>query len=443
MGNFVKNQGISEERESFNHPNITENGLKFGDVINISPMYGKSFSVSLNRAEFHLNLSSKWDSKKEGFEIFLPYSEGDKEHKFLLYLDSKERYLLKSLSDIPFMINGTYTFESYITRSDCIGIGMNKVDCRKKELSRLETISTLTQKRLEELGDKAVRSSINILLEGETGSGKSFLAKEIHKRSGRAGKFVSININSFSENLIESELFGHNKGAFSGAIHSKVGVIEEADRGTLFLDEIDSLPLNLQVKLLLFFDTLVVRRVGGVETKKLDVRIILSSGRKLKELVNNGRIRKDFYFRIAAGVTYRLPSLLENKEMINMICNEFSLKESLFIPRSLLLVYRGYHWPGNIRQLVCHLEKKKVTGAGSSLKYGIEDDQLLHEDFHFPEIGQFSKPGEIRPLKDVKNDYCLKVYNSLDGCLKTASHLLGISTVTMRSIVKTEVLSLQ
>ena len=154
-----------------------------------------------------------------------------------------------------------------------------------------------------------INSDLKILISGETGTGKSHLARKVHEKSGRLGEFVAINLSSFNPQLIESELFGHKKGSFTGAIHDKTGAFSMAKNGTLFLDEIDSLPLDLQTKLLTFIDNKKFRRVGDTKEESINTRLIFASGRPLEQLVEQGSFRKDLFFRLKSGHSVEMASL--------------------------------------------------------------------------------------------------------------------------------------
>ena len=175
-----------------------------------------------------------------------------------------------------------------------------------------------------------LNSSMPILLIGETGTGKTTIAKKIHDESGVGGNFVHLNLSSFSQSLIESEIFGHRKGAFTGAISDKKGAILEANKGTLFLDEIDSIDISLQTKLLTFLDNGEFRAVGGGSNTS-DVRMIYSSGKNIKDLVASGEMRLDFYFRLKNSLCLEVPNLRDNKDYLKDIIHEILDRNALSI----------------------------------------------------------------------------------------------------------------
>ena len=203
----------------------------------------------------------------------------------------------------------------------------------------------------------AVRQGVDILLCGETGTGKDTLAKLIHERSGRSGTFVGLNCAAIPESLAESQLFGATSGAFTGALRSRPGYIEASSGGTLYLDEIDSMPLSLQAKLLRVLEERGVGRLGSTDFTPLDLRVIASAQRPLARLVTQGEFRSDLFFRLNA-VTVRLPSLRERRDQILPLFEDFvrsaaaSLKQDLpMLDPDIAMSLLSHPWPGNIREL--------------------------------------------------------------------------------------------
>src|SRR5205085_4810104 len=212
---------------------------------------------------------------------------------------------------------------------------------------------------------KVATTDISVLITGETGTGKELIAHEIHRRSGRAsGPFIVINCGAIPENLIESELFGHVKGAFTGAVASRPGKFQVADKGTLFLDEIGELPLNLQVKLLRALQERVVFRVGDSKPEKVDIRIVAATNRVLEDEIREGRFREDLYYRLNV-VNLWLPPLRDRgddvliiaKALLSKYADEFSSPVQGFTPQALAAV-RKHAWPRNIRPLANRTQKE-------------------------------------------------------------------------------------
>ncbi len=218
-------------------------------------------------------------------------------------------------------------------------------------------------RKIKKLIEERIGTKTNVLLEGETGTGKEVIARYIHEYTNKESNFVPIDLNSIPSSLLESELFGHTKGAFTGAISSKTGIIEAADGGTLFLDEIENLPLELQSKLLRVLETKEFIKLGATMPKKAEFRIIAASQVPFKKLVEEGKLRKDFYYRIKT-IVIKIPPLRERKEEIiplfEYYIEKFARRENKKIkgitPKAIEIL-KGYSWPGNIRELKNEAEK--------------------------------------------------------------------------------------
>ena len=210
-----------------------------------------------------------------------------------------------------------------------------------------------------------------VLLPGESGSGKEAVARAVHAASPRRDLgFVAVNCGAIPENLLESELFGHEKGAFTGADRAREGVFEEADGGTLFLDEIGELSVQLQVKLLRVLQERVIRRVGGSGERPVDVRVLAATARDLVEQVKAGKFRDDLYYRINV-VQIHLPPLRTRPEDVPLLAEHFLRRhaERLKVatpglPRALIPVLAAYSWPGNVRELENVLERALILSGG-------------------------------------------------------------------------------
>jgi transcriptional regulator with GAF, ATPase, and Fis domain len=276
---------------------------------------------------------------------------------------------------------------------------------------------------------KVATTDISVLITGETGTGKELLAREIHRRSQReSGPFVTINCGAIPENLIESELFGHVKGAFTGAIASRPGKFQAADGGTLFLDEIGELPLNLQVKLLRALQERVVNRVGDSRPEKVDIRVLAATNRNLEEEIRGGRFREDLYYRLNV-VNLTNPPLRDRGEDVIIIAKALiskfadELKSSVrgFSPAALAAI-RRYHWPGNIRELENRIKKALVLCESTLLS---PDDLDLGERAQLP----------ILPLEKAKEDfqrrYVLEVLERNHGNRTQTARDLGVDPRTI------------
>ena len=245
-----------------------------------------------------------------------------------------------------------------------------------------------------ELIELSAASNANVLISGETGTGKELAARTIHERSGRkAGPLVKVNCSALTESLLESELFGHARGAFTGAIKDKVGRFELADGGTLFLDEIGDVSPYIQVKLLRFMQEREFERVGESVTRKADVRIITATNKDLRDLVKTGGFREDLFYRLKVFPVH-MPPLRERKEDVGLLINHFiekfnkqTGKAITGITSEAALTMMDYCWPGNIRELENAIEHAFVTCREK-------------------EIGVFDLPLEIRHV-ELRSTTCL------------------------------------
>jgi two-component system, NtrC family, response regulator AtoC len=223
-------------------------------------------------------------------------------------------------------------------------------------------------------------SRATILVEGESGSGKELIAQAIHQASPRArGPFVAVHCASLSESLLESELFGHERGAFTGAVERRVGRFESADKGTLFLDEIGEISSSTQVKLLRFLETKAIERVGGSKLLELDVRLVAATNRNLEQMVRDGKFREDLFFRLNV-VRITMPPLRERPEDIPLLLAHFirifseeNGVPALTVEAGALRTLQSYPWPGNIRELRNFCENAVVLRRGGTLtEYDLE-----------------------------------------------------------------------
>ena len=233
-----------------------------------------------------------------------------------------------------------------------------------------------------ELVSRVAPTDTTVLLLGETGTGKEMVAQSIHESSRRAGKpFVVVDCSGFSESLFENELFGHEKGAFTGAATPKIGLVEAADGGTLFLDEVGDIPLAEQVKLLRLIETGTFRRVGGVEPRRTNVRLVAATHRDLTKMVEDGSFRRDLYYRISAFPVH-LPSLRERREdipeLVTALLERIQPTRALRLSSNALEALRHYRFPGNIRELRNILERAALLADGDGIYREYLPATVLH-----------------------------------------------------------------
>lgn len=291
--------------------------------------------------------------------------------------------------------------------------------------------------------EASAKCDVRVLLEGGSGTGKELIAKAIHRCSSRMqNKFVAIDCGAIPANLIESELFGHVKGAFTGAAIARKGLLEEADGGTLFMDEITNLPMELQVKLLRTLQEGEIRPLGSNESRKVDVRIIAASSSSLRQLVSVGQFREDLFYRLYV-YPVPVPSLADRREDIPILANyflkNFSQKQhkcAEVFHEELLEFLKLRDWPGNIRELENFIERL-VTLAPQEVK--ILDRNLLPEEFRkesetikTSEKKIFSKGPLKKLLSDYEKQVIQKVLNDCDWNQSKAARILNISEHAMR-----------
>jgi two-component system response regulator AtoC len=273
-----------------------------------------------------------------------------------------------------------------------------------------------------------------VLLVGESGTGKELIARALHGESvRRKGPFVAINCGAIPEPLLESELFGHVKGAFTDASRNKPGLIEEADKGTLFLDEIGELPLSLQVKLLRFLQEDEIRRVGDVRDVKVDVRIVAATARDLQAMVAAGRFREDLYYRLNV-LQLRVPPLRERKEDIPLLVEHFMVKcgerlkrPEMTLSRDALRLMLDYHWPGNIRELENTVERAMVLADGTQIDVQSLPDKLRQEHERQPLPLWGDDLSIKKAVRAIERELIQRALGKTGGNRTRASELLEIS----------------
>ncbi|WP_286240110.1 sigma-54-dependent transcriptional regulator [Neptuniibacter halophilus] len=250
---------------------------------------------------------------------------------------------------------------------------------------------------------KVARTPATVLIQGESGTGKELAARAIHEQSDRAGTpMISVNCAAIPESLIESELFGHEKGAFTGATAGRSGLLEAADGGTLFLDEIGELPLEAQARLLRFLQEGEIRRVGSVQSKKVDVRLIAATHRNLKELAKQQAFREDLYYRLYV-MELRIPPLRERGNDILEIADRMLSKVSqkmqtgpLTFTQHARQIMLGYHWPGNVRELENAIERAVILADGDQIS-----TDLLGLDLPKPSLNELEDQFAARSRDSV------------------------------------------
>jgi two-component system, NtrC family, response regulator len=283
--------------------------------------------------------------------------------------------------------------------------------------------------------ERVAAADVSVMLLGASGTGKELLARGVHSASLRAkGPFVAINCAAIPENLLESELFGYEKGAFTGAVKTMEGKIELAEGGTLFLDEVGDIPLPLQVKLLRFLQERVIERIGGRRAIPVDVRIVCATHQNLEEMITSGRFREDLYYRLAE-IVVRIPSLAARHGDAALLAHHFLAAFSKeharqfkgFSPDALAAI-TGWHWPGNVRELENRMKRAVIMAEGSRLT---ADDLDLGDKDDGTAALKLKTAREMADRKAVR----LAMARS-DGNLTTTAKLLGISRPTLYDMLR-------
>ncbi|WP_457570211.1 sigma-54-dependent transcriptional regulator [Desulfurobacterium sp.] len=286
-------------------------------------------------------------------------------------------------------------------------------------------------KRIKEFIKKIAPYDTNVLITGESGTGKEVVARTIHNLSNRkTAPFVAINCASLPSELLESELFGYKKGAFTGATRNKKGLIEEANGGTLFLDEIGDMPLPLQAKLLRFLEEKKIRPIGGIEEKEVDVRVIAATNSNLEEKISEGLFREDLFYRLST-ITINLPPLRERKEDIPPLIEYFTKKLSKkygkrfkSISPDFINYVMSLPLKGNVRELRNLVEKAIILSDKEILSLPTTgEEKKPHREIIIPDEGVNLK--EI--LEELEKEYLLKALEKTGGKKKEAASLLGLT----------------
>jgi len=278
-------------------------------------------------------------------------------------------------------------------------------------------------------------SDANILIYGESGTGKELVAKAIHQLSPRADKaFIAFNCGSFTEDLMSNELFGHEKGAFTGAVTEKKGLLEVADGGTVFLDEVGDMPFTMQVKLLRVIQEKALFRVGGVKNIPVNVRFIAATHRDLKQDVDNGEFRQDLYYRLNV-INMTLPPLAERNGDIPILAWHFLNLKAGYLGKSIreiepgaMALLNGYDWPGNVRELENVIERAVALENGPVIRPDVLPDYIRNRSF---ETYRVNSPSEIPTLEEQEKRYIAWVMEKCDGNKSRAAKLMGIDRVSL------------
>ena len=288
-----------------------------------------------------------------------------------------------------------------------------------------------------DLAARAARSEATVLIRGDTGTGKELIAKAIHFNSPRSnGPFVAINCGAIPRDLLESELFGHVKGSFTGAMAHKKGKVESADGGTLFLDEIGDLPPDLQVKILRLIQSGGIEKIGSTKPMEVDVRIVAATHRDLEKMIEDGGFRDDLYYRLAV-IPLELPPLRERREDIPILLRHLFAnsrekhgRSDLQLPESLERYFTGHDWPGNVRELENVVERLIVLAKGDTVEYEDLPSQLRNEVLPEAAMTEDLPPDGVN-LDQVERNLILRSLIKANWNQSQAARYLSLSRKTL------------
>jgi DNA-binding NtrC family response regulator len=352
-------------------------------------------------------------------------------------------------SAVAAMRAGAFDFISKPVNLDQLEMVIKRaVESRKLRLENIELKKRLNQKfgfdkiignssamhEVFETVKQVAPTKTTVLITGESGTGKELIAQSIHQLSGRSGPFIAVNCSALPASLLESELFGHEKGAFTGATEQKKGRFELADSGTLFLDEIGEIDLSVQVKLLRVLETRTFERVGGVETIRTGARILTATNKDLRQLVAEKKFREDLYYRLVV-VSIHLPPLRERVEDIPLIINhfikEFSEETGIEkkVSEEVVNILSSYSWPGNVRELKNCVERMFVLCRGTIIQPSNIPPHILNE-VHPNKVTADFNPTTLN-LKANEIKLIIKALEKTGGNKSKAAELLGISRRTL------------
>ena len=293
--------------------------------------------------------------------------------------------------------------------------------------------------------ERIARTTSTVLIHGESGTGKELIARAIHFASPRSTRrFLSINCGAMPENLLESELFGHERGAFTGAVRDKKGLFQESDRGTLFLDEIGEMTPTMQVKLLRALQEKVVRKVGGTEEESVDVRIITATNQDLEARLHTGEFREDLYYRINV-LPIHLPPLRQRREDIPLLVEFFLQKYCATMdlpPRQISIeamhILEGYDWPGNVRELENLIERVLALSHNDTITTRDLPVHLLTNRRTNPDLVQLPEGGlDLEAyLESIRTQLMIQALERTDGVQTQAAEILGMSFRSFRYYAK-------
>lgn len=403
--------------------------------------------------------TASWKQKEEGPILVSPLQQHDNKMG-LVYLENnnsdelfteKDQNIIRSLcNQIANHLQNAWKHQQKVSELNIVREKYKQVKSTLQQRSRFQNIVGKSEPMQEvfDILEKVIPTNLNVVVQGETGTGKELAARAIHFNGPRReNPFLAVNCARFSESLLESELFGHMKGSFTGADRDRAGLFEQADEGTLFLDEIGDMSQPMQAKLLRVIETGTVRRIGDDKERNVDVRLISASNKNLKQLCEKNKFREDLYYRLKDAQIY-IPPLRERKEDIPLLVEHFlkELAEEEDEPvkqasRKTIQSLMREDWPGNVRQLRSKVRQMAIF-AGDKKTIHLPGDKSEPEPTEQPYPSSESEEknivfledpedGEFRTLEDLEKEGIRHALQKTDNNKKEAADLLGISTATI------------
>jgi DNA-binding NtrC family response regulator len=317
---------------------------------------------------------------------------------------------------------------------DTISRALNKLSALDSEI----VSDSPEMDKVKKLILKVAKSNSTVLIRGESGTGKELIARAIHKNSLRTSEvFQAVNCAAINENLLESELFGHEKGSFTGAVGEKKGLFEIADNGTLFLDEIGELDISLQAKILRALQEKQIRRVGGVREIDVDVRVVTATNRDLLKMSQEGRFREDLYYRLNV-LSIELPALRERRSDVPVLIDYFLTKHTRGTNRKVVLdkearrILEDYSYPGNVRQLESALERAVLLCENNTITAEDLPPEMSNSSRASSANDLFKLPAEGINFEDVERSLIMQAMDRTDNNITKSAKLLGLTFRTLQ-----------
>jgi len=395
-------EGLKALEENFVHVVVTDVKLPDGSGLHLLEEIKQKYPlIEVIVITAYGTIQDGVNAMKQGAFDYITKGDDDDKIHVMVERAAEKAQMQHKLRHLEQRVDNKYGFENIIGESEAI-----------QEAIRM--------------AKKVATSDMSVLLQGETGTGKELFAQAIHQASPRkGGPFVALNCSAFPKDMLESEMFGFKKGAFTGANESKKGLIEEADGGTLFLDEIGEMDIGLQAKLLRFLENNKYTKLGETQERSVDIRVIAASNQNLKKEAKEDTFRDDLYYRLA-GFKIDIPPLRDRKRDIPLLANFFLNRLNERVQRiddetmNLLL---SYSWQGNIRELKNIIERSAILAEGDTII-----PELLPPEFHGKSSSSSGSPNSLKKMERI---HIQRVLEEAEGNKTKAADMLGIGTSTL------------